>query len=99
MYQHEKRKAHSHTSRSSGVRETSLSAIPTDSATGGQTSNQQSSQPSGQSQTSQNSSQPSWYGKTPEQMTQDELYDYIEAVTGNRVIQDGSIGEISDLQG
>lgn len=85
--------------RSSGVRETSLSAIPTDSATGGQTSNQQSSQPSGQSQTSQNSSQPSWYGKTPEQMTQDELYDYIEAVTGNRVIQDGSIGEISDLQG
>lgn len=84
--------------RSSGVRETSLSAIPTDSATGGQTSNQ-SSQPSGQSQTSQNSSQPSWYGKTPEQMTQDELYDYIEAVTGNRVIQDGSIGEISDLQG
>ena len=85
--------------RSSGVRETSLAAIPTDSATGGQTSNQQSSQPSGQSQTSQNSSQPSWYGKTPEQMTQDELYDYIEAVTGNRVIQDGSIGEISDLQG
>ena len=84
--------------RSSGVRETSLAAIPTDSATGGQTSNQ-SSQPSGQSQTSQNSSQPSWYGKTPEQMTQDELYDYIEAVTGNRVIQDGSIGEISDLQG
>ena len=83
--------------RSSGVRETSLAAIPTDSATGGQTSNQQSSQPSGQSQTSQNSSQPSWYGKTPEQMTQDELYDYIEAVTGNRVIQDGSIGEISDL--
>lgn len=85
--------------RSSGVRETSLAAIPTDSATGGQTGNQQSSQPSGQSQTSQNSSQPSWYGKTPEQMTQDELYDYIEAVTGNRVIQDGSIGEISDLQG
>ena len=85
--------------RSSGVRETSLAAIPTDSATAGQTGNQQSSQPSGQSQTSQNSSQPSWYGKTPEQMTQDELYDYIEAVTGNRVIQDGSIGEISDLQG
>ena len=37
--------------RSSGVRETSLSAIPTDSATGGQTSNQQSSQPSGQQNT------------------------------------------------
>ena len=37
--------------RSSGVRETSLAAIPTDSATGGQTSNQQSSQPSGQQNT------------------------------------------------
>ena len=40
--------------RSSGVRETSLSAIPTDSATGGQTSGQQTST---QNQTSQNSSQ------------------------------------------
>ena len=39
--------------RSSGVRETSLSAIPTDSATGGQTSNQ-SSQPSGQQTLTQN---------------------------------------------
>ena len=81
--------------RSSGVRETSLSAIPTDSATGNTSQ--------GASATSQNqstdASKPSWYGKTPEQMTQDELYDYIEAVTGNRVIQDGSIGEISDLQG
>ena len=36
--------------RSSGVRETSLAAIPTDSATGGQTSNQPS-QPSGQQNT------------------------------------------------
>ena len=87
--------------RSSGVRETSLASIPTDSASGTQsgTSQQTGGQTSGQSQSSQNSSQPSWYGKTPEQMTQDELYDYIEAVTGNRVIQDGSIGEISDLQG
>ena len=39
--------------RSSGVRETSLAAIPTDSATGGQTSNQ-SSQPSGQQTLTQN---------------------------------------------
>ena len=87
--------------RNTGVRETSLAAIPTDSASGTQrgTSQQTGGQTSGQSQSSQNSSQPSWYGKTPEQMTQDELYDYIEAVTGNRVIQDGSIGEISDLQG
>ena len=95
--------------RSSGVRETSLSAIPTDSATGGQTSNQsQSSQTSqnstqnqpSQTQTSQsNSGQPSWYGKTPEQMTQKELAEYTEYLTGNRVITDGQIGEISDLQG
>ena len=39
--------------RSSGVRETSLAAIPTDSATGGQTSNQPS-QPSGQQTLTQN---------------------------------------------
>ena len=71
--------------RSSGVRETSLSAIPTDSATGGQTSNQQSSQPSGQSQTSQNSSQPSWYGKTPEQMTREELREYVDWQSGGSV--------------
>ena len=40
--------------RNTGVRETSLAAIPTDSATGGQTSNQQSSQPSGQQTLTQN---------------------------------------------
>ena len=39
--------------RSSGVRETSLASIPTDSATGGQTSNQPS-QPSGQQTLTQN---------------------------------------------
>ena len=71
--------------RSSGVRETSLAAIPTDSASGGQTSNQQSSQPSGQSQTSQNSSQPSWYGKTPEQMTREELREYVDWQSGGSV--------------
>ena len=87
--------------RSSGVRETSLAAIPTDSASGAQngTSQQTGGQTSGQSQSSQNSSQPSWYGKTPEQMTQKELAEYTEYLTGNRVITDGQIGEISDLQG
>ena len=85
--------------RSSGVRETSLAAIPTDSASGTQsgTSQQTGGQTSGQSQSSQNSSQPSWYGKTPEQMTQKELAEYTEYLTGNRVITDGQIGEISDL--
>ena len=82
--------------RSSGVRETSLASIPTDSATGNASQ--------GASATSQNqttdASKPSWYGKTPEQMTRDELYDYIEAVTGNRVIQDGQMSnEVVDLQG
>lgn len=87
--------------RSSGVRETSLASIPTDSASGTQsgTSQQTGGQTSGQSQSSQNSSQPSWYGKTPEQMTQKELAEYTEYLTGNRVITDGQIGEISDLQG
>ena len=85
--------------RSSGVRETSLASIPTDSASGTQsgTSQQTGGQTSGQSQSSQNSSQPSWYGKTPEQMTQKELAEYTEYLTGNRVITDGQIGEISDL--
>ena len=77
--------------RSSGVRETSLAAIPTDSASGTQngTSQQTGGQTSGQSQSSQNSSQPSWYGKTPEQMTREELREYVTwqsdgAVTAGR---------------
>ena len=72
--------------RSSGVRETSLASIPTDSASGTQsgTSQQTGGQTSGQSQSSQNSSQPSWYGKTPEQMTQEELDDYIASLTGGK---------------
>ena len=81
--------------RSSGVRETSLAAIPTDSATGNTSQ--------GASNTSQNqttdASKPSWYGKTPEQMTREERAAYIEYTTGNEVITDGRIGEISDLQG
>ena len=87
--------------RSSGGSETSLASIPTDSASGTQsgTSQQTGGQTSGQSQSSQNSSQPSWYGKTPEQMTQKELAEYTEYLTGDRVITDGRIGEISDLQG
>ena len=81
--------------RSSGVRETSLSAIPTDSATG---NTSQGASNTAQSQTT-DASKPSWYGKTPEQMTQEERAECIEYYTGNEVITDGRIGEISDLQG
>lgn len=81
--------------RSSGVRETSLSAIPTDSATG---NTSQGASNTAQNQTT-DASKPSWYGKTPEQMTREERAAYIEYTTGNEVITDGRIGEISDLQG
>lgn len=81
--------------RSSGVRETSLASIPTDSATGNTSQ--------GASATSQNqstdASKPSWYGKAIDQMTREELAEYTEYITGGRVITDGQIGEISDLQG
>ena len=85
--------------RSSGVRETSLSAIPTDSATG---NTSQDASATSQNQTT-DASKPSWYGKTPEQMTRKELAEYTEYLTGNEVITDGRIGEMSnevvDLQG
>ena len=81
--------------RSSGVRETSLAAIPTDSATG---NTSQGASATSQNQTT-DASKPSWYGKTPEQMTREERAAYIEYTTGNEVITDGRIGEISDLQG
>ena len=81
--------------RSSGVRETSLASIPTDSATG---NTSQGASATSQNQTT-DASKPSWYGKTPEQMTQKELAEYTEYLTGDRVITDGQIGEISDLQG
>ena len=81
--------------RSSGVRETSLASIPTDSATGNAS---QGASNTAQSQTT-DASKPSWYGKTPEQMTRKELAEYTEYLTGNEVITDGRIGEISDLQG
>ena len=79
--------------RSSGVRETSLAAIPTDSATG---NTSQGASATSQNQTT-DASKPSWYGKTPEQMTRKELAEYTEYLTGNEVITDGRIGEISDL--
>ena len=81
--------------RSSGVRETSLAAIPTDSATG---NTSQDASATSQNQTT-DASKPSWYGKTPEQMTRKELAEYTEYLTGNEVITDGRMGEISDLQG
>ena len=81
--------------RSSGVRETSLAAIPTDSATG---NTSQGASATSQNQTT-DASKPSWYGKTPEQMTREERAAYIEYTTGDEVITDGRIGEISDLQG
>ena len=81
--------------RSSGVRETSLAAIPTDSATG---NTSQGASNTAQNQTT-DASKPSWYGKTIDQMTREELAEYTEYITGGRVITDGQIGEISDLQG
>lgn len=81
--------------RSSGVRETSLASIPTDSATG---NTSQGASATSQNQTT-DASKPSWYGKTPEQMTREERAAYIEYTTGDEVITDGRMGEISDLQG
>ena len=82
--------------RSSGVRETSLAAIPTDSATG---NTSQGASNTAQSQTT-DASKPSWYGKTPEQMTREERAECIEYYTGNEVITDGRMSnEVVDLQG
>ena len=86
--------------RSSGVRETSLAAIPTDSATGNTSQDA--------SATSQNQSASGSY--TDEQyrnMTYEEAIklpyeqqvEWAEAISGGRVVTDGQIGEISDLQG
>ena len=75
--------------RSSGVRETSLAAIPTDSASG---NTSQGASATSQNQTT-DASKPSWYGKTPEQMTQDELDDYIANLTGGK----GTVGHLSEL--
>ena len=82
--------------RSSGVRETSLAAIPTDSATG---NTSQDASATSQNQTT-DASKPSWYGKTPEQMTREERAAYIEYTTGDEVITDGRMSnEVVDLQG
>ena len=87
--------------RSSGVRETSLSAIPTDSATGNTSQ--------GASATSQNQTASGSY--TDEQyrnMTYEEAIklpyeqqvEWAEAVSGGRVITDGQMSnEVVDLQG
>ena len=94
--------------RSSGVRETSLASIPTDSAsgtqsgtsqqTGGQTSSSQ------QSQSSSNSSYEDYINslkaKPIDQLTQEEVAALIEYETGGRVITDGQMSnEVVDLQG
>ena len=94
--------------RNTGVRETSLAAIPTDSATTNQSSSTQSNQSSTQNQnssqnpqsTQQNTdSKPSWQGKTIDQMTLEEKRAYYQEISGNEVITDLQMGEISDLQG
>ena len=87
--------------RSSGVRETSLSAIPTDSATG---NTSQGASATSQNQTSNSNSSYEDYinslkAKPIDQLTRDELADLIEHDTGNEVIRDLQMGEISDLQG
>ena len=94
--------------RSSGVRETSLAAIPTDSATGAQngTSQQTGGQTSSnqQSQSSSNSSYEDYINslkaKPIDQLTQEEVAALIEYETGGRVITDGQMSnEVVDLQG
>ena len=85
--------------RSSGVRETSLSAIPTDSATG---NTSQDASATSQNQTASGSYEDyinSLKAKPIDQLTRDELADLIEHDTGNEVIRDLQMGEISDLQG
>lgn len=87
--------------RSSGVRETSLAAIPTDSATG---NTSQGASATSQNQTSNSNSSYEDYinslkAKPIDQLTRDELADLIEHDTGNEVIRDLQMGEISDLQG
>ena len=85
--------------RSSGVRETSLAAIPTDSATG---NTSQGASNTAQSQSASGSYEDyinSLKAKPIDQLTRDELADLIEHDTGNEVIRDLQMGEISDLQG
>ena len=83
--------------RSSGVRETSLAAIPTDSATG---NTSQGASNTAQSQSASGSYEDyinSLKAKPIDQLTRDELADLIEHDTGNEVIRDLQMGEISDL--
>lgn len=85
--------------RNTGVRETSLVAIPTDSATG---NTSQGASNTAQSQSASGSYEDyinSLKAKPIDQLTRDELADLIEHDTGNEVIRDLQMGEISDLQG
>lgn len=87
--------------RSSGVRETSLASIPTDSATG---NTSQGASATSQNQTT-DASKPSWYGKTIDQMTDAEVREYIEYFTGgdvgdpNNTRVDSEAAKNLDLQG
>ena len=87
--------------RNTGVRETSLAAIPTDSATG---NTSQGASATSQNQTT-DASKPSWYGKTIDQMTDAELREYVEATTGVHVVDpdtlsvDSEAAKNLDLQG
>ena len=64
--------------RSSGVRETSLASIPTDSATGTQSSSTQSNQSSTQNQTSQNAQQNTSGLKLVAPAVDDGNYGYVD---------------------
>ena len=81
--------------RSSGVRETSLASIPTDSATG---NTSQGASATSQNQTT-DASKPSWMSKPQDQWTLEEKRAYFESISGGEVITDIQMGEISDLQG
>lgn len=81
--------------RNTGVRETSLAAIPTDSATG---NTSQDASATSQNQTT-DASKPSWMSKPQDQWTLEEKRAYFESISGGEVITDIQMGEISDLQG
>ena len=87
--------------RSSGVRETSLSAIPTDSATG---NTSQDASATSQNQTASGSYTDEQYrNMTYEEaikLPYEQQVEWAEAVSGGRVITDGQMSdEVVDLQG
>ena len=87
--------------RSSGVRETSLAAIPTDSATGntsqGASATSQNQTTDASTQTSQNTNQSSLPDFS--NMTREEQIAWYENWSGDRVVTDLQMGEAPDLQG